>query len=244
MLGKRRSGKDGRVDDDVEARFTVLVTSPPETLEPRLEEAALLVAAAGQGHDLAWVDGQLARLDGIAAECPAGFDGLVAHLFSEGGRGLRGDTEHYDEPSNSFLDQVIERRRGIPITLSVLAMAVGRRTGVRLAGVGMPGHFLVRHEDHPRVLVDCFDGGRRLTSGDCQAIVQRIYGPDPTFDLAWLDPTPAHEIVVRILTNLRQRALATSDVGLLGWVAPLRSAVPGVGDADLQLLARLRASLS
>jgi hypothetical protein len=234
------------VDADVQARFTRLVNASPAELGPRLEEAALLVAAAGQGHGGAWVDGQLDRLDRIAGDCPAGLDGLMGHLFStEGwGLGLRGDIEGYSEPANSFLDQVVDRRLGIPITLSILAMAIGRRTGVPLAGVGMPGHFLVRHEAQPRVLLDCFDGGRRLTSGNCEAIVQRIYGPDSGFDLDWLDATPAHDIIVRVLTNLRQRAVATADVGLLGWVAPLRAAIPGIGDEDLLLLARLRASLS
>lgn len=234
------------MDADAQARFIALVTAPPDELEPRLEEAALLVAAAGQGHDQAWVDRQLVRLDRIAADCPAGLDGLVSHLFSDegGGLGLRGDVVGYADPANSFLDQVLERRRGIPITLGVLAVAIGRRTGVPLVGVGMPGHFLVRHEDQPRVLLDCFDGGRRLTSGDCEAIVRRIYGAEPGFDLAWLDPATPQDIVVRILTNLRERALATADVGLLGWVAPLRATVPGVGDEDLRLLARLRAKLS
>jgi regulator of sirC expression with transglutaminase-like and TPR domain len=238
------------------ARFTDLVALRDDELVARLEEVVLLVAAAGQGHDPAWVSGQLARLDEIAAACPPGLDGLVSHLFGTDSSvpnslGLRGDVETYDDPANSFLDQVLDRRRGIPITLSVLAIAVGRRTGVPLVGVGMPGHFLVRHEGQPRVLLDCFDGGRRLTSGDCEEIVRRIYGGGPSgpvaapgFDLAWLDPTPPAQIVVRVLTNLRQRALSTADVGLLGWVAPLRAAVPGIGDDDLRILARLRAKLS
>ena len=237
--------QDGAVHPEVEDRFKALVAGT-EDQPGRLEEAALLVAAAGQGHDTAWVDGQLGRLDAIGAACPQGLDGLMSHLFGDGdgSLGLRGDVEGYAEPANSFLDQVLDRRLGIPITLSVLAMAVGRRTGVPLAGIGMPGHFLVRHEGQPRVLLDCFDGGRRLTSGDCEAILQRIYGPGTGFDLAWLGPVPPRDIVVRILTNLRQRALATADVGRLGWGAPLRSAVPGVGDEDLRLLARLRATLS
>jgi len=75
-------------------------------------------------------------------------------------------------------------------------------------------------------------------------MVERISGPQPRFDLAWLEPTSAHDIVVRMLTNLRQRAVATADVALLGWVAHLRAAVPGVGDADLRLLNELRAKLS
>ena len=229
----------------VEARFTSLLAGIDDR-PGQLEEAALLVAAAGQGHEPPWVDEQMARLDGIATTCPEGLDGLMAHLFGvgDGALGLRGDVEGYAEPANSFLDQVLDRRRGIPITLSVLAMAIGRRTGVPLVGIGMPGHFLVRHEAQPRVLLDCFDGGRRLTSGDCEAILQRIYGPGTDLDLAWLDPVPPRDIVVRILTNLRQRALATADVALLGWVAPLRASVPGVGDEDLRLLAQLRAQLS
>lgn len=230
----------------VEARFRGLVAGPEADLEARLDEAALLVAAAGQDRGLAWVAGQLRRLDEIAAGCGSGLDGLLAHLFASEPPclGLHGDTETYADPRNSYLDQVLDRHLGIPITLSVLALAIGRRTGVPLAGVSMPGHFLVRHEGQPRVLLDCFDGGRRLTSGDCEAILQGIAGPLPTFDLAWLDPVPARDIVVRILTNLRQRALASADVALLGWVAPLRAAVPGVGDADLALLAQLRAKLS
>jgi len=242
----------GDVHPAVEARFTDLIAAPDAELDVRLDELALLVAAAGQHHESPWVDEQLDGLDRVAAACAPGLDGLVAHLFGpvEAGSSpgsplaLRGDEESYADPANSFLDQVLARRRGIPITLSVLAMAVGRRTGVPLAGVGMPGHFLVRHEGWPRVLVDCFDGGRRLTSGDCEVIVQRIYGATSGFDLAWLDPTPTREIVLRLLTNLRQRALATGDAGLLGWVAPLRSSIPGVGDGDLHLLAELRARLS
>lgn len=231
---------------EVEARFADLVDGPEDELAARLDEAALLVAAAGQGHDRSWVGGQLARLDGIATSCPPGLDGLSAHLFGDGdtGLGLRGDVETYAEPENSYLDQVLDRQLGIPITLSVVAITIGRRTGVPLVGVGMPSHFLVRHEGQPRVLLDCFDGGRRLTSGDCEAILQRIHGPLPGFDLAWLEPTSARDVVVRILTNLRQRALAEADVGLLSWVAPLRAAVPGVGDDDLRLLGQLRAKLS
>jgi regulator of sirC expression with transglutaminase-like and TPR domain len=234
------------VNPDVQARFVGLLEQPDEELALRLDEAALLVAAAGQGHDMQWVADQLARLDAIAAACPPGLEGLTTHLFGseDEGLGLHGDVAGSSDPENSVLDQVLERRRGIPITLSVLAISVGRRTGVPLVGVGMPGHFLVRHEGQPRVLLDCFDGGRRLTSGDCERIVRQIHGRRAGFDLAWLDPTPARDVVVRILTNLRQRALATDDVRLLGWVAPLRASVKGVGDDDLALLAQLRAKLS
>ncbi len=231
---------------EVERRFKALAAGPEDELATRLDEAALLLAAAGQGHGPDWVTAQLARLDEIAGGCPPGLDGLVGHMFGtdEDGLGLSGDVKTYADVQNSYLDRVLDRRLGIPITLSVLAIAVGRRTGVPLVGVGMPGHFLVRHEGQPRVLLDCFDGGRRLSSGDCQEILERISGPLPGFDLAWLDPTPASDIVLRMLTNLRQLALATADVGLLSWVAPLRASVPGAGDGDLRLLNELRAKLS
>lgn len=232
---------------EVEARFVGLTSAPDDELGVHLDEAALLLAAAGQGHDRDWVTGQLARLDDIAAACPPDLDGLVDHLFGTDGDGLglTGDVETYADPQNSYLDRVLDRQLGIPITLGVIAIVVGQRLGVPLSGVGMPGHFLVRHEAHPRVLLDCFQGGKRLSSGDCQEILERISGgPLPGFDLGWLEPTPPRDIVVRMLTNLRQRALATADVRLLGWVARLRSAVPGVGDDDLRLLTQLRAKLS
>lgn len=230
------------VRPEVEVRFRALVTASDERLEAGLVEAALLVAAAGQGHGLAWVEHQQNRLAALAAACGPGLDGLVTHLFGTDAYGLRGDIETYADPRNSYLDQVLDRRLGIPITLSLVAMAVGRITGVPMAGIGMPGHFLVRHEGQPRVLLDCFDGGRRLTSGDCEAILTRIAGPLPGFDLRWLNPVPARDIVLRLLTNLRQLALATTDVPLLAWVAPLRSAIPGVGDDDLHLLRQLGTS--
>ncbi len=232
---------------DVQARFTELTAGPDEELRTRVDEAALLLAAAGQGRDRAWVAAQLARLDEIAAGCPPGLDGLVDHLFGmdEGALGLTGDVETYGDPQNSYVDRVLDRRLGIPITLSLVAIVIGQRTGVPLAGIGMPGHFLVRHEGHPRVLLDCFQGGKRLTSGDCQKILEGIAGgPLPDFDLTWLEPTAARDIVVRMLTNLRQRALAMADVALLGWVAPLRASMPGMGDDDLRLLTQLRAKLS
>ena len=232
---------------DVEARFVALANVPDDELGAHLDEAALLLAAAGQSHDRDWVAGQLARLDEIAATCSPDLDGLVDRLFGTDGDalGLLGDVESYADPQNSYLDRVLDRRLGIPITLSVIAIVIGQRVGVPLSGVGMPAHFLVRHESHPRVLLDCFQGGKRLGSGDCQEILERISGaPLPDFDLAWLEPIAPRDIVVRMLTNLRQRALATADVSLLGWVARLRSAVPGVGDDDLRLLTQLRAKLS
>ena len=103
-----------------------------------LDEAALVIAA--QANPELDVGGQLRRLDELAASLPeAGVASLCRGLFGE--LGLRGDTKHYDDPRNSYLDQVLNRRLGIPISLSVLLIEIGRRQGLVLEGVGMPGHF-------------------------------------------------------------------------------------------------------
>ena len=135
-----------------------------------LDEAALLIAAQAR-PDLD-VGEELGRLDDLAGGCPeATFDGLARHLFTD--LGFRGNTEHYQDPDNSYLDQVLRRRVGIPITLSVLTMEVGRRLGVAIDGVGMPGHFLdpPPGRDVPiggATFLDPFGGGRRLDAGGCQ----------------------------------------------------------------------------
>ena len=106
----------------------------PESVVP-LDEAALLISAhANPALDVA---AQLRRLDRLATRVErADSSGLCRLLFEQ--LGLRGDRERYDDPVNSYLDQVLERRRGIPISLSVLLIEVGRRCGVCLEAVGMP----------------------------------------------------------------------------------------------------------
>ena len=124
---------------DVTDRFAELVRGPES--ECRLDLGAMLIAAHAR-RDLD-VDEQLTRLDKLAASCgEPTLDGLTRHLFQE--EELQGDIEEYSHPRNSLLDSVLDRRRGIPITLSVVVLEVGRRLGVPLEGIGMPGHFLVR----------------------------------------------------------------------------------------------------
>src|SRR5437764_7768135 len=147
----------GQGEDRAMAHFADLVARPEDKIP--LDEAALLIAyQARPGLD---IGAGLARLDDLAASCnPPTFDGLVRHLFDD--LGFRGNVEHYQDPDNSYLDQVLQRRLGIPISLSVLTMEVGRRLGIGLDGVGMPGHFLVRPAAAPATFADPFDGGRRL----------------------------------------------------------------------------------
>jgi len=150
---------DGGADggEKGKARFADLVALPDDEIP--LDEAALLIAA--QARPELDVGAELGRLDELAGGCgEATLDGLAQHLFTD--LGFHGNTEHYQDPDNSYLDQVLERRVGIPIALSVVTMEVGRRLGVALDGVGMPGHFLVRHRADPATFLDPFDHGRRL----------------------------------------------------------------------------------
>lgn len=195
----------------------------PEATMP-LDEAALLVAAAVRPDlDVAAEQG---RLDELAAAVWAPtLDAVRKCLFVE--LGFAGDAEDYYDPRNSCLDQVVERRLGIPITLSVLLLEVSRRVGVPLAGVSMPGHFLLRDELDPDVFVDPFAGGAVLDAAGCEARFRDLHGPGAAFDPAFLRPVGARAIVARMLANLDPIATARGDRQLLERVVRLRTLVPG-----------------
>lgn len=224
-------------DHDLLERFAAAVRSPDPAV--RLDEAALVIAAHAQ-PDLD-VDGELAALDELAAGCRVPtLDGLRRHLFTDLGFG--GNRDDYYDPRNSYLNCVRVRRTGIPITLSVLMMEVGRRIGVPLSGVGMPGHFLVRDKVDPDVFVDPFERGAVLDAGGCERRFRLVHGPGAGFDPAYLEPAPRRDIVVRMLANLETIFLDGSDQGSLTWVARLRAAVPGAADVELRKLAALLAA--
>ncbi len=200
----------------------VLVASAPEA-EVRLDEALLLIAASARpGVD---VEGGLATLDDLAARCPAPtLDALVRHLFV--GEGFTGNRDAYYDPRNSYLDQVLERRLGIPITLAVLALSVGRRLGVPVVGVSMPGHFLLRDRVDPDVFVDPFRGAR-LDAAGCEAVFHGMHGSDATFDPRFLEPVGAWTVLRRVLANLVGIHRSEGDRVALARVLRLRAGVPG-----------------
>ena len=162
--------------------------------DPPVEELALGLAAEFGAVD---AGPALARISELAEEVARelGLDGRapVAALGAVIGRrhGFTGDTRDYDHPDNSMLPAVIERRRGLPITLSVLYVAVARRAGVPLQGVGLPGHFVVGHfptADGRPELLDPFHAGVRIDVPDLPRSLLRPWGP--------------HETVLRMLHNL------------------------------------------
>jgi regulator of sirC expression with transglutaminase-like and TPR domain len=219
----------------VTERFRDLMRRSEDDLN--LAEAALLLATDEYpGID---VNRYLRLLDGFATELQgrlsptATFEdtlvGLNEFLFDE--KGFSGNTDDYYDPRNSYLNEVLDRKLGIPITLSILYMEIGRRIGLSLEGLSFPGHFLVKTEtDEGDIVLDPFLGGAVLSEED---LVQRLrdrFGEEntPTAPLAPLLQTAGKkEILLRVLRNLKviyinnqnyQKALTTLDRILL--VAP------------------------
>ncbi|MDP9074340.1 MAG: transglutaminase-like domain-containing protein, partial [Actinomycetota bacterium] len=219
---------------DATEHFVALVRGPQDQL--RLDQAALWLAAHAQ-PDLD-VDIELARLDDIASACLAPtFDALHRLLFAE--MGLSGDTDDYHDPANSFLNQVIDRRVGIPISLSVLVMEVGRRVGVELEGVGMPGHFLVRHPGPPVAVIDPFHRGRVMDVEDCAVLYRSVFGSGSSFSPSLLAAVSPRSILARMLANLQGCYAQRRDLAALVWVSRLRLAIPGLPAGELAGLSRL-----
>ena len=128
--------------------------------------------------------------------------GLCRYLFHE--IGLHGNAKDYYDPRNSYLNDVLDRLTGIPIALSAVTIAVGRRLGLPLAGLGLPGHFVVQSVGaDPPCIVDPFHGGRLLSVEQCRALVARVAGLDLPLSASDLQPMPLALVVQRMLNNLR-----------------------------------------
>lgn len=135
---------------------------------------------------------------------------LSTFLFEE--CGFAGNTENYYDPRNSYLNKVLDRQVGLPIALSVLAMAVGQRAGLNVVGVGLPGHFIAKSVDgNEEVLFDPFNGGQFLDLEGCEALVGSVTGQSFEATPEALAATPSGAIVARMLQNLKTAHLADRD---------------------------------
>lgn len=135
---------------------------------------------------------------------------ISRYLFEE--QGFRGNSAQYYDPRNSFLNDVLERRVGIPISLSLIFIEVARRLDVQCEGVGFPGHFLVRHVSSNGVtLFDPFNGGRTLTEPDCSGLLSNMYGPGAAFNPEFLRPIGPRAMLQRMLNNLKGIAVKAPD---------------------------------
>ena len=177
----------------------------------RLDRAALLVAAEDEAYRKVDVDEYLARLEKLGEmarervdqSAGAPIDAFNRFMFEE--MGFAGNQLDYYDPRNSFLNHVIDRRVGIPITLSILYMEVGRRAHLKVEGIGLPSHFIVRAragDSTEGTLVDPFHG-TTLSLEDCQDRLDTIYDGQVRLTEEHLRAATKREILARLLTNLK-----------------------------------------
>jgi regulator of sirC expression with transglutaminase-like and TPR domain len=183
-----------------------------------LDVAELALSLARDEYSKLDVEAYLSELAGMAHEAKtylrgnleARVFGLCRYLFHE--MGFRGNIQDYYDPRNSYLNEVLDRRTGLPITLSVVAMAVGERAGLQVEGVGLPGHFVAKASaDGREVLFDPFHGGRQLTPEDCENLVQQVTGISFHATPERLRPIPMQMLAIRLLTNLKGVYLRQDD---------------------------------
>ncbi|MDH6628135.1 regulator of sirC expression with transglutaminase-like and TPR domain [Streptomyces sp. LBL] len=199
---------------------------------PDLSALCLLVGAEADGTlDEAGMDAAQIELDELAGQLPFRPGGprswavALGELLGER-RGYRGAAADYQRLESSLLHEVLRRRRGLPILLSVVWLEVARRAGAPVYGVALPGHFVVGFgPPDEQVLVDPFDGGRVLTGPDAEVLVAGATGA--ALDPSMLGPAEPLEVVSRILNNVRAWAAARperSDVSL--WAVELALLLP------------------
>ncbi len=184
----------------------------------------------------------LRRLDDLAAGAHAGMrpgetrlDAVTRHLFVE--LGFRGNADDYYDPRNSCLDQVLDRRLGIPITLSVVLLEVGWRQGLDLAGIGFPGHFLVRaREGGNEWMLDAFGAGVPLDRSALEQKLALALGPRAILGPQHLRAVGKREILARMLNNLHGiyrragDARRVAEVGALLAVLDPTTTAPGAAN--------------
>ncbi len=142
----------------------------------------------------------------------ARLDGLRSYFFEE--LGFRGNVPHYHDPRNSFLNQVLDRRLGIPLTLSILFMELARAAGFEACGIGLPGHFVTRVSYQGRqILVDPFHGGSVITEEDCKELVTNSTGRSYLFRSDYLNGASERAVLVRLLMNLKYAHLGRNNYG-------------------------------
>jgi regulator of sirC expression with transglutaminase-like and TPR domain len=201
---------------DAVSAFAELMARDDDEIE--IDRAALLFAAAEYpGLD---IEADLAVLDEFAGALapqlhdvhgPVQVAQTVAAYLHDTLR-FTGNAEAYYDPRNSYLNDVLERRRGIPISLSAIYLALGRRLGLPFEGVGMPGHFLVRlrHLLTP-VLLDPFESGALLDEDACEARLRSLYGQGVRLLPSMLAPVSTRQMIFRMLNNLKSIYLGRED---------------------------------
>jgi regulator of sirC expression with transglutaminase-like and TPR domain len=210
-----------QLDSPARARFEALLAEPVL----RLDEAAL--ALASEEYPALDVRGCLDRLDALGEQVQRRLGALarsaqklaaLREVLIED-EGFRGNEKDYYDARNSYLNQVLDRRLGIPISLSILFMEVGRRAGLRLDGVGFPGHFLVKLSADlgPEVFIDAYNSGDLLGADECVARFRHLV-QGREFDRRYLEAVPPRQILARMLHNLKRIYVEQGDDIRAYWV--------------------------
>ncbi len=190
--------------------FKEMVGKPESQVD--LASAALLIAL--DEYPALDIQKYIREIDAMAARLRSEIDfspetrtmGAIEKLnrFLFHTKGFRGNNEDYYDPRNSYLNEVLERRVGIPITLSLVFMEVGKRLGLRIEGVGMPGHFIVKYLHNGwEVFVDPFNQGEILREDECRKRMELQYGAGFQFNRSFLASVNKQQILTRMLTNLK-----------------------------------------
>ena len=202
-------------EQSIREQFLTIAESPDDQID--LATAALLIAAAEYpqldiSHELGVLEslaaGASKRL-GEDREPLYCLNTLSEYLFDE--IGFRGNPEGYYDPRNSFLNEVLSRRLGIPITLSLVFLEVGKRLNIPLVGVGMPGHFLLRHRDEESLFIDSFHQGVLLSEEECEERMRQVTQANIAWDSRLLAPLSNRDYVARLLRNLKGIYLQNQD---------------------------------
>lgn len=202
-----------------EARRQFTEYAAGEITNENLARGALLIAL--EDHPRLDVESYLDELDALAARaearCIAGEPPVfrLGHLHAEmfDVDGYRGDTTSYYDPRNAFLNEVIDRRLGIPITLSIVFLHVGSKMGLKASGVGLPGHYIVKVQfELNELYVDPFHSGESLSMPEIAELVRQVSGPGVQLASEHLRAWSGRETLARVLANLQSMWALSGDV--------------------------------
>jgi regulator of sirC expression with transglutaminase-like and TPR domain len=237
---------------DVIKAFATLVRSEIEDESVDILRAALTLSRI---HEPALdMERYVHRVDELAARVAVKIDDpddpvqIIAAmndvLFRE--EMFRGNTVDYYSPRNSFLHDVLDRRLGIPITMALVYMEMARRVGFQLFGVGMPGHFLLKHYDVDghSILIDAFERGSIVTEEDCRQKLDSIYSGQVALQPEFLLPVTRRQMLTRILNNLRSIYLSQRDFRRAVQVVDLILVIYPRSPEDMKQRAVLRYNLN
>ena len=219
-------------DEQVDLLRSVLLIARTEYPDLKIEKYA------------ARIDEFADRVSSFTKQYHAGVIGSLNRVLFEEAK-FRGNRSDYYDPRNSFLNDVLDRGLGIPITLSIIYMEVARRVGFPLVGVGMPGHFLLKNYsvDGQEILIDCFNSGDILNQQDCQRRLDEIYSGEMKLRPEFLHPISRRQILTRVLNNLKTVYLSTRNFRKALPIADLILVIHPSSAEDVKQRALLRFSL-